>query len=101
MEKTINLYDSTVKTGNEVLDTILTAKSLSCTKNGISLSCVADGKQLSFMKDEELYSLFGNALDNAIEAVMKIERAEERIIGLNLYTVGNFIALNVYNTFAG
>ena len=101
MEKTINLYDSTVKTGNEVLDTILTAKSLSCTKNGISLSCVADGKQLSFMKDEELYSLFGNALDNAIEAVMKIERAEERIIGLNLYTVGNFIALNVYNTFVG
>ena len=101
MEKTINLYDSTVKTGNEVLDTILTAKSLSCAKNGISLSCVADGKQLSFMKDEELYSLFGNALDNAIEAVMKIERAEERIIGLNLYTVGNFIALNVYNTFAG
>lgn len=101
MEKIINLYDSTVKTGNEVLDTILTAKSLSCTKNGISLSCVADGEQLSFMKDEELYSLFGNALDNAIEAVMKIERAEERIIGLNLYTVGNFIALNVYNTFAG
>ena len=101
IENTINLYDSTVKTGSEVLDTILTAKSLTCAQNGIALTCVADGKQLTFMKDEEVYSLFGNALDNAIEAVMKIESLEERVIGLNLRPVGDFISLIIYNSYKG
>lgn len=101
IEKTISLYDSNINTGNEILDTILTAKSLLCAKNGISISCIADGKKLRFMSQEDAYSLLGNALDNAIEAVMKIENRDERIIGLNLQTVGNFIALNVYNTFSG
>ena len=101
IENTINLYDSTVKTGSEVLDTIRTAKSIICAQIGIALTCVADGKQLKFMKDEEVYSLFGNALDNAIEAVMKIESVEERVIGLNLRPVGEFISLNVYNSYVG
>lgn len=99
IEKTIHLYDSAIKTGNEVLDTILTAKSLICAQNGIALSCVADGKLLSFMTDEELYSLYGNILDNAIEAVMKIDVPEKRIIGISLYSVNDFISFNVYNSY--
>ncbi len=101
IEKSISLYDSMVKTGNDVLDTILTEKSLLCYRNGIVLTCVADGGLLDFMSAPDLYSLFGNALDNAIEAVTKIEDREKRIIGLRIHAVGELITVNLKNAFQG
>lgn len=101
IEHSVKLYDAVVKTGNEVLDTILTDKSLKCVANNISLSCVADGAKISFVKESDLYALFGNALDNAIEAVIKVEEKEKRIIGLVMYERNGFITLSITNTFVG
>uniref|UniRef100_UPI00307B0040 ATP-binding protein n=1 Tax=Gemmiger sp. TaxID=2049027 RepID=UPI00307B0040 len=42
MEQEIRSYEAQNKTGNEVLDTILTSKSLYCQQHGITLTCVAD-----------------------------------------------------------
>lgn len=67
--KDIRVYDATVRTGNDVLDTILTEKSLVCQSHGITLTCIADGEALSGMQAADLYAFFGNALDNAIRAV--------------------------------
>ncbi len=101
IEHSINIYDASVKTGNEVLDTILTEKNLRCVANNILMSCVADGACISFIKDSDLCALFGNALDNAIEAVMKVEDAEKRVIELILYERCGLISLNISNTFVG
>lgn len=100
IESKITVYDSVVKTGNDVLDTILTEKNLKCNRDSITLTCVADGKTLSFVSDADLYALFGNALDNAIEAVSRIPEAEKRIIGLSVFASGNFVTVEVHNTFA-
>ena len=72
MEQEIRSYEAQNKTGNEVLDTILTSKSLYCQQHGITLTCVADGAALDFMDTMDLCSLFGNALDNAIEGTAKV-----------------------------
>ena len=96
MEDLIAIYDSAVRTGNEALDLILTEKNLFCTRNGVKLSCIADGKQLAFMKEEDIYSLFGNLLDNAIEAVQSLEEGK-RVIGLRIRAVGTIISVNVHN----
>lgn len=101
IENSISLYDAAVKTGNDALDVILTEKSLRCYKNGIVLTCVADGGLLGFMNAADLYSLFGNALDNAIEAVLKVPDGDNRIIGLKIHAVGKLITINVKNTFRG
>ena len=101
IEKLISLYDTMVKTGNDVLDTILTEKSLLCYRKGIVLTCVADGGLLDFMSPPDLYSLFGNALDNAIEAVTKIDDREKRIIGLRIHAVGHLVTINLKNSFYG
>lgn len=101
MEKQISIYDSIVKTGNDVLDVILTEKSLLCRKNGITLSCIADGEKLNFMGEADLYSVFGNALDNAIEAVMKIPEQNKRIIGLKIHESSGFVAVNLRNACEG
>ena len=45
IQDSIQIYEAMVKTGNDVLDTILTEKSLACKENDIVVSCVADGKR--------------------------------------------------------
>lgn len=101
IESAISIYDASVQTGNEVLDIILTEKSLRCYKENIIFSCVANGAAIAFMSEGDICSLFGNALDNAIEAVMHIEPPEKRVIGLTMRVVGNMISINVNNTYEG
>lgn len=100
LEKAIALYDTAVKTGNDALDIILTEKSVLCRCYDISLSCIADGKQLNFMSEPDLYSLFGNILDNAIEAVANLE-AEKKAIGLSVKRVKGFVFVNAHNYYDG
>lgn len=96
----INIYDSSIITGNKTLNVILSQKSLFCSQNGIKFSCVADGAKLSFMSDEDIYSLFGNIIDNAIEAVNTLPE-EKRIISLNVKSVGNMLSISIYNFYDG
>jgi hypothetical protein len=97
IEKSIRIYDSIVKTGNEVLDTILTEKSLYCEANQIKISCVADGSKLNFMDPIDLYTILGNAIDNAIESVQQFYDEEKRIIDVLIYTKKQFLIINISN----
>lgn len=93
----VNVYDSVVETGNEALDTILTEKSLACSNEDIVLSCIADGAALDFMSPSDIYSFFGNALDNAIEAVRQVSDPERRNITLNVARQGKMVAVSIEN----
>lgn len=101
MEKTIHMYDSVVKTGNETLDVILTEKSLRCHRNGIVLTCIADGASLDFMSEIELFGLLGNALDNAIEATLGVTDESKRVIGFKIHTTNELVTINVQNSYSG
>ena len=80
MEADIKAHELQNKTGNSVLDTLLTGKSMYCHKHGITMTVVADGSLLRFMDAMDICSIFGNALDNAIEAVKKIKTDKEKVI---------------------
>ncbi len=82
LEQSIRIYDSIVKTGNEILDTLLSEKSLICEARDITIHCVIDGKKLFFMDSIDIYALFGNAIDNAIECVEKFSEKEMRFIDI-------------------
>lgn len=97
----VMIYDSAVKTGNEVLDTILSEKSLKCGKNDIQLTCTVDGSDLGFISIADLYSLFGNLVENAIEAVLKLEDKKKRIICLNVRSAEKLLSVHVENYYAG
>lgn len=101
IENSIKIYDSDVKTGNDVLDIIMTEKSLLCVRNKIKFSFIVDGKSLDFISDVDICALFGNALDNAIEAVCRIENTENRSIGLHVKTVRDFVSVCVRNSCVG
>ena len=93
----INVYDSKVRTGNDALDTILTEKSLLCESRNITLTCVANGAALAFMAPADLYALFGNALDNAIEAVERLGDATRRSISLIVRRRAGTVTVHVEN----
>ena len=97
LEKTIAIYDASAHTGNETLDIVLSEKILRCEKFGINFTWLADGAAVPFLEAADLYSLFGNALDNAIEAVGK-EPEGQRIILLNVQRKGAFVSVSVENT---
>lgn len=101
IEEIINVYDDIVKTDNEALNVVLTEKSLLCRKRNIRISCMADGKALSFLEDMDIYSLFGNLLDNAIESVEKLNDDEKRVIDLSVSRKNGFVFIQVMNYFEG
>lgn len=97
MESSALIYDAIVKTGNEVLDTILTQKSLFCEANGIHIHSVVDGNQLDFIEPVDLYTILGNAIDNAIEGVKKVKNRDLRLIDIAIYTKAKFLVMTISN----
>lgn len=101
MEAEIRAYEAQNKTGNRVLDAILTAKSLKCQREGINLTCVAEGQALAFMHPMDLSALFGNALDNAMESVKKLDDPEKRLIHVSVARQKGFLRIRVENCYEG
>lgn len=100
LQSAVMIYDAALETGNEILDTVLTEKSLICTRHEIALSCIADGKRLAFLDPVDLYTLVGNALDNAIEAVLLLPPVE-RLIRLRIQEKAGLVFLQIENPYAG
>lgn len=82
IKNAVAIYDNLYQTGNDALDLVLTEKSLLCEEYQIKISCMIDGAAVGFMNTTDLYALFGNLLDNAIESVIKEEDEEKRIISI-------------------
>ena len=101
IENAVGIYDSVTRTGNEALDLILTEKSLLCEKEGIRLTCIADGASIGFLPPTDIYALFGNAVDNAVEAVRRLPDLEKRNIGLTVQSRNALLSIHVENYFSG
>lgn len=101
MEKEIQQYEAENKTGNHILDTILTTKSLNCQEKNIQMTCVADGKALDFLNPMDICSIFGNALDNAITSAEKVENPEKRLIHVTVSQEKSFLRIKIENSFQG
>lgn len=101
LQEAMNIYDSTIKTGNEVLDVVIYENQLTCNKEGIRFSCLANGRLLSFMRTRHIYALFSNALQNAIEAVSKLDDPEKKNISITVEEREHQVEISVINYFAG
>lgn len=101
IQKALSVYDAMMDTGNKTLDVILTEKKLYCEYNNIHLTCIAQGEPLHFLTEAEIYSLFGNILDNAIEAVSGLQDEDKRAIHLLVKYMGRFLSVHEENYYAG
>ncbi len=97
MMKSIERYDIRVNTGNDVLDVLLTQMMDLCLQRNINLTCSLGGADFSFVEEFDLYALFHNALDNAINAVMALPSDKDRYIILSASQDENIITIHMEN----
>ncbi|MDR0856748.1 MAG: ATP-binding protein, partial [Clostridiales bacterium] len=90
------IYDGMLKTENDTLDLVLTEKSLICGQYGIKLNCIADGKSIGFLGKTDIYTLFGNAIDNAVECIRR-EDADKRFINLSVLRKDEMLFIHIDN----
>ena len=100
MNRYVEDVDTVFHTGSKALDITLTEKARICREQLISLSVVADGRALGFLADVDLYTLLGNALDNAIEATEAVPEPEKRTIALSVRQEKGMVSIHLENTFA-
>lgn len=97
MEKELENFSEVGHTGSQVLDGILAAKSQYCKKQNIKITCVAEGNILHMLHVTDLCTIFGNALDNAIESVSFVKDEEKRLVHLSVSRQKQFIYIRIEN----
>lgn len=101
LEESINAYSTVIECGNRTVDIVLTEKNILCMSCGVKFSYMIDGGLFSFLTEREIYSLFGNALDNALEGAMRLADESRRMISLKSNMRGDLVVLQIENTYAG
>ena len=96
IQQAVRQYDTRVKTGNRALDVVLTMKRMICEGSDIEFSCLVNGALLNFMEEADIYSLFGNLLDNAIEEARNFD-SEHRVISLSVAQERQFVLIHEEN----
>ena len=97
MEREIRVYETQNKTGNQILDAVLTNKAMICQNKEIELKFIVDGGALSFMEDMDVSALFGHMLDNAIESAEKQQEKQKRLIWLYVTKEKQFVRIRTEN----
>ena len=101
LEKELDGYEAISHTGNEILDVILSDKRTLCAQRDIQLTCYVGSADLSFVEELDLYSLFNNILNNAVEAVSQLPPEQERFITLTAHRENNIVTIHAENPCIG
>lgn len=101
LQSLISVYDNSVKTGNATLDLIIAEKSPYMQQQKITFTCMADGVAINFMRPGDIYSLFGNALNNAVEAAVKMKDESMRVVSLGIKRSKGMVCVHMENYFDG
>lgn len=95
------LQDSFVRTGNETLDMVIADKGMLCESRGIAFSYMAEGAALGRMEAEDVYALFANILDNAIDYVDGLRDPDMRYVRLTVRPAGGMLVIHQENPLVG
>ena len=97
----LDSYGAEIETNNEVLNVVFQEKNFQCRKLGIQFTCIIDGAALNFMETTDLYVLFGNLIDNCIEAVSQLSETEVKNIQVTVRQEKGFVIITTENGYAG
>ena len=96
IQQAVSIYEADYHTGCEPLDYVLREKALISNQHHVTFSCMADGEAIAFLRPADVYALMGNALDNALERVVR-EPEERRIISLLIKRTGGMVLIHLEN----
>ena len=89
-------YTGEVSPHSEILNIILQEKKLRTT-GAVEWTCACDAQTMSFLDVNDVYTILGNALDNAIECVLRYEEPEKRMIDVQVYARKELLNIRVDN----
>jgi sensor histidine kinase regulating citrate/malate metabolism len=92
------LYDTVITKRNPALDMLLRRKMQEAIKSRIMLNCIYEAETAIPIDDMSLCLIFGNALDNAIEACEKLPDDEEKRIDVYVAYINNRLVIQIANT---
>ncbi|MBS6195413.1 MAG: GHKL domain-containing protein [Clostridiales bacterium] len=96
LQEQVQDYENYYQTGNDFLNIILRDKARVAREKGVDFSAILHFADGSFIKPLDLSTIFGNALDNAIEASVKLP-PDERLITVKGARKGNMLTIVVEN----
>ncbi len=100
LNETISKYKSFSRCGNDVIDAILTEKNIKFEKESIKFTYFLNGKLFDNFSTLDIHSIFGNALDNAIEYLITIPK-ENRFLTIRSFEKGDIAKISFENTYIG
>lgn len=101
IRRAAEFYDASIRTGHEVIDTLLTEKNLLCVNRGIRLSCTVSVRSVDCIGTVDLYTMLSNALDNAIESAQRLEEPGMKTIRFSMVERGKMLCIEVENYYVG
>lgn len=92
-------YENYIHTGNSFLDIIIKDKAEKAREKHIDFSAFIDFGGIDFIEPLDISTLFGNGIDNAIEASEKLPE-EQRVILVKAGKVQDFVSILIENNCA-
>lgn len=92
LQDKIEGYETFQHTGNELLDVIIQDKAKKAQERDIDFSAVLHFEDGGFIEPLDISTIFGNALDNALEASMKLPQ-EERVVTAKADRIRNMLSI--------
>ena len=96
LQSQVAMYEDYEHTGNDILDIILKEKSETARERNIALSVIVNLNDVDFIEPLDISTIFGNGLDNAIEASEKLPE-EQRAILVKAGKMQNFFSVRIEN----
>ncbi len=93
--------DTVLKTGNVMIDAILNSKISLAKANKITVNAKATVPSNIVISEIDMCVVIGNLIDNAMEASLKIENKDERIIRIFIGILKNQLYISVANAVGG
>ena len=97
LRKEIAQYENYYRTGNKFADIILKDKFAKAAEYGINIEDNVELIEIDFIEPLDLSTVFGNLLDNAIEACRLIEEPEKRQISISSKREHNLLIISIKN----
>ncbi len=89
-------YENYIHTGNDFLDIIIRDKAEKAREKHIDFSALIDFGGVDFIEPLDISTIFGNGIDNAIEASEKLSE-DQRVILIKAGQVQNFVSILIEN----
>lgn len=97
LRKEISDYENYIHTGCDILDIIIKDKSRKAKEKNIDFSATIDFYDVKFIESLDISTIFGNGIDNAIEATEKLPE-EQRAVIIKAKIIHGFVMILIENT---